>query len=185
MKRSILLCTLLLHLCGCTASDSGIDQGLELRRKLLQQGCSFEAEITASYADAIHTFTLQCTADAEGNLTFSVVKPESIQGISGTLSGKGGALTFEDTVLAFPMLAEGEVSPVSSPWLLIHTLRSGYIHSCGEDGGELRLTIYDSYEEDALQLDIWLDSEGVPKYSQILWQGRSILSIQISSFLFL
>ncbi len=36
------------------------------------------------------------------------------------------------------------------------TLRSGYITSAGMDGGRLRLTIDDSYEDDALHLDIWL-----------------------------
>ncbi len=160
-------------------------QGLALRSKMLKQGCSFEAEITADYGKTLHTFTLKCTADPEGNVQFSVLQPESIQGITGTLGTKGGALTFENTALAFPLLADGELSPVSSPWILIHTLRSGYIRSCGTDGGDTRMTINDSYEEDALQLDIWLDGEHVPKYVQITWQGRSILSMRISSFLFL
>ena len=72
--------------------------GMELRSKLLQaNNCSFEAEITADYGDRIHIFTMDCMADRNGNITFTVTKPESISGIQGTLGGEGGKLTFDNT----------------------------------------------------------------------------------------
>ena len=72
---------------------------------------------------------MDCKADSSGNLTFTVVKPETISGITGTLSGDGGNLTFDDTALHFELMAENQLSPVSAPWILIKTLRNGYITS--------------------------------------------------------
>ena len=184
MKRCLCLFVLIVFLCGCSKSEDCLNRGMELRSKLLQSGCSFEAKITADYGDLIHTFTLQCTADPSGSISFTVSQPETICGITGTLSAHGGALTFADTALAFPVLADGELSPVSSPWIFINTLRSGYIRSAGDEGGDVRLTIDDSYEEDALQLDIWLDGQDLPKHVRILWQGRSILSMDVCNFTF-
>ena len=46
----------------------------------------------------------------------------------------------------------------------------------------LHLTIDDSYEEDALQLDIWLDGQNLPVQSDILYDGRRILTVQVSNF---
>lgn len=150
----------------------------------MQTGCSFQARITADYGETVRQFTLQCTAHTDGSVSFTVVEPESISAITGTLSKQAGELTFEGAALAFPLLADGELSPVSSPWLFVNTLRSGYLRSGGLDGGDIRLTIDDSYEEEALQLDIWLDAQELPKYVEILWQGRSILSMEVSDFTF-
>ena len=110
-------------------------------------------------------------------------QPDSISGIRGTLSAVGGKFTFdEDRAIAFPMLAEGEVSPVSAPWLLYNTLRSGYISACGMEGERLRITLNDSYEEESLQVDVWLDSNNRPEFAEILWQGRRVLSISVSNY---
>ena len=77
------------------------------------------------------------------------------------------------------------VSPVSGPWLLMKTLRSGYLTSCGVEDGCLRIAIDDSYEDDALHLDVWLDESDCPKRGEILWKGRRILTVEIENFVFL
>jgi hypothetical protein len=64
--------------------------------------------------------------------------------------------------LTFPPLADGQVAPVSGPWILLKTLLGGYLTACGMEDDLLRLTIYDSYEEDALQMEIWLNGENLP-----------------------
>lgn len=161
-----------------------MQRGMQLREDMLKNNCSFVAEITADYGDKSYTFSAGCTADSAGDLSFIVLSPESIGGISGKITWESGYLTFDDAVLAFPLLADGEVSPVSAPWLLVKTLRSGYLASAGMDGEFLMLTIHDSYEEDALQLDIWLDSENRPVHADILWQGRRVLSIAVKEFAF-
>ena len=79
-------------------------------------------------------------------------------------------------------MADGQLAPVSAPWLLMKTLRSGYLTSAGMEGELLRITIDDRYEEDALTADIWIDSENCPVRGEFLWQGRSILTILVEDF---
>jgi hypothetical protein len=46
----------------------------------------------------------------------------------------------------------------------------------------LRLTIDDSYREDALTVDIWLDAQDTPVRAEILYDGRRILTLTIKNF---
>ena len=91
-------------------------------------------------------------------------------------------LTFEDFALEFPRLTDDQITPVSGPWILMRTLLGGYLTSCGSDGENLRVTIRDSYEEDALTLDIWLNAENAPIRAEILYDGRRIVTMDIENF---
>ena len=183
MKRPCALLLCLLLLAGCSKVPKELERGMTLRSKLLAaQSCSFEAEITADYGDKLHTFVMRCKVDSDGDISFSVTEPETIAGITGTISDEGGQLTFADTALHFELLADEQLSPVSAPWILMKTLRSGYLTSACEEEGRIRLTIDDSYEEDALQLDIWLDGQDLPLRGEILYDGRRILSLSIKKF---
>lgn len=184
MKRLWIVVVLSIILCGCSGEDGNLQRGIQLRERMLSSSCSFVADITADFGDKNYTFSVGSTADQDGNLSFIVLSPESIGGITGKITSESGFLTFDDSVLAFPLLADGEISPVSAPYLLIKTLRSGYIASAGMDGEHLLLTIYDSYQDDALQLDIWLDDENNPVQGDVLWQGRRVLSVKIREFAF-
>ncbi len=178
MKRVwiLLLCLLL---CGCNDSNQNMDAALRLRSAILQaEHCTFTANITADYGDKIYHFSLDCTADRDGNVTFRVTAPETIAGITGKITADGGNLTFDDSVLYIPMLTDDQIAPVSCPWILLKTLRSGYITSCA-DG---RIIIDDSYADDALTLDICLGSDGLPSSAEIYWKNRRILTIQVGSF---
>lgn len=185
MKRLFALTALVLVLTGCTGSADELDRVMALRADLLAAACGFRAVITADYGDAVHTFSLDCVTDSSGTLTFAVVEPESIAGISGTVSREGGTLTFDDTALAFPMLADGQFSPVSGPWVMMQALRGGYLTACGVEDGVLRATVRDTYAEDALQLDIWLDGNDLPARAEILWDGRRVLTIEVEMFEYL
>lgn len=185
MKRAVPVLVLLLTLSGCFGENRELQRGMELRAKLLSSSCSFEAVITADYGDDVYLFTVGCQADSQGNLSFTVKQPDTISGITGSISATGGKLTFDETVLAFPLLAEGQLTPVSAPWILVRTLQGGYLRAAGMEDDLLRLTFDDSYEEDALQLDIWLDSANVPVKADVLYGGRRILSMSISEFQFL
>ena len=98
------------------------------------------------------------------------------------MTGEGGELTFDGTALSFPLMADGQVTPVSAPWLFVKTLRAGFLSSAGMDGEHLRLCMDDSYRDDALHLDIWLNGEDVPAKAEILYGGRKILSMEVISF---
>lgn len=156
---------------------------MALRGRLLaSDSCSFRTEITADYGDKLHTFSMECTADQKGNLSFMITQPDTIAGINGTISDEGGRLTFEDTALCFPLLADDQLSPVSTPWIFLKTLRSGYLRQAGMESNLLRLTIDDSYKEDALQLDIWVNKDEQPVRAEILYNSRRILTLSITDF---
>lgn len=185
MKRVLALASSILLLVGCGRKENCLSRALQLREALLGKGCSFIAQVTADYGDKVYSFTMECSSDTDGNLQFTVVLPESIAGITGSVSSTGGKLTFDSAVLAFDLLADGEVSPVSAPWLLLHTLRSGYLSTAVEEDSLLHVTVDDSYEEDALQLDVWLDQQNVPQSAEILWQGRRVLTLIVGEFQFM
>ncbi|MBQ8834896.1 MAG: hypothetical protein IJ001_08240 [Oscillospiraceae bacterium] len=183
MKKAGLLLGILVLLTGCSPKNRELERGMELRSKLLKaEGCSFTADITADYGDKLYSFSMECTGDAQGNLTFTVTAPETIAGITGNVSDTGGNLTFDDTALYFELLADGQLSPVSGPWILLKTLRSGYITSASTEEDLLRLAVDDSYEDDALHLDIWVDGEDRPIRAEILYDGRRILTLDVKDF---
>lgn len=167
---------------GCSGKREELDRAMKLRTSLLAAGCSFDAEITADYGDEMYIFAVSCRGDSRGNLGFTVTAPETIAGITGVIENGEGKLTFEDAVLAIPLLADGQLSPVSAPWVLLKTLQGGYLTAAGMEEDLLRLTVNDSYAEDALQLDIWLDSSDRPVRADILYDGRRILAMKISNF---
>ena len=177
---------IVLLLTGCSSENEPLEQGLAFRTRLLSaQGCQFSVKITADYGELLHTFSADCRADSSGNLTFCVLEPETLSGIQGTVSDTGGTLTFDGMALSFPLLADEQLSPVSAPWIFLKTLRSGYLTSACMEEELLRLSINDSYEEDALQLDIWMQEKNIPIRSDILYDGKRILSLEIENFTFL
>lgn len=181
MKKAALAAMVCVILAGCAAQENCLETGMELRAKLLkaEQVC-FRADICADHGDTLDLFSVECSTDEEGNVAFTVTSPESIRGITGKLSAEKGKLTFEDSALYFPLLAQGRLSPVSAPWVLMKTLRSGYLRAAGREETGIRLTFDDSYEENALQLDVWLNEEDLPDRAEVLSEGRLIVSMEIA-----
>ena len=157
-KTLAILCVVFLF-CGCKKNDGPLDNAINLRNKILESnGCSFSATVTADYGEKVYVFSMDCTADKEGNVSFCVTRPETIAGITGNISVTGGNLTFDDKVLAFQTLADGEISPVTAPWLFLKTLRSGYMRGCTEGNNSYQIEIDDTYEENALRLNIFVEN---------------------------
>lgn len=168
---------------GCTGKRDEMDRAMNLRAELLgSEGCSFTAQISADYGDEIHEFTLYCEGKNNGDLGFRAEKPETLSGITGRFRGSEGALTFDDVALTFPLLADGQVTPVSGPWIFLKTLLGGYLTACNQEGEYLHLTIDDSYEENSLQMEIWLSSENIPVQAEVIYADRRILTMQIENF---
>ena len=185
MKRLLILVLLLALLCGCAEHRQDMDRAMALRGKLQKSSVAFTVDITADYGNERHQFSLDCQCDASGNLEFTVVQPENISGITGTVAQNTGKLTFDDQILAFDILADGLVSPVSAPWVMMETLRGGYLTSCSREGEALRLAIDDSYAENALHMEVLLDETDTPQQCEIYWQGRRLLSMNIKNFRYL
>lgn len=183
MKKLASLMLVLVILTGCTGKRDELNRAMALRADLLGcESCSFDVTITADYGDTVHTFAMSCQGDNQGKLTFTVTQPETIAGITGVISAGEGALTFDDVALEFPLLADGQVTPVSGPWIFLKTLMGGYLTACGQEGDLLHLTIDDSYADDALQMEIWLNAENIPIQGEILFDGRRIVTMTIENF---
>lgn len=182
MKRLLPIPLILILFTGCLGENDELDRFMALRADLLCSDCTFNAEITADYGDEVYTFAVYCEGNSKGDLGFEVTSPETISGIQGVTANNTGKLTFADTALEFPLLADGQATPVSAPYLLLKTLQGGYVRSVGEEDSLLRVTIDDSYEEDALQLDIWLNEQDLPVRAEILYDGRRILTMEVSDF---
>ncbi len=185
MKKVITLLIGFLFLTGCSSSGGTQDKLLQLRNRLEKEPYCFTAHIQSDFGKVVYDFSLNCQFDTMGNMTFSVIAPESIAGVTGTVSGCGGALTFLDTSVGFPLLAEGELSPVSAPWLLVRGLRSGYLAAWSEKGQQTALTIDDSFSGEPMQVRLILNEAMVPYSAEILWDGRCILSLSVDNFQFL
>lgn len=183
LKRTALLLCFFLVFTGCR-SHGEMEQALSLRSRLLSAGCSFLCYITAEYEDHGEAFTLFCRSEGEF-VTFEVQQPESLQGITGRLERDSGMLTFDEQILAFPLLAGGRLSPVGAPGLLVQALRSGRIIACGAEGEGLHLTVADSYADDAYVLEIRTDASGLPVAAEVAWQGRRTVSMVLEEFTFL
>lgn len=183
MKRFLAAWLLILVLTGCSRTFSEVDRAVAMRQRILGAGgCTFDAVITADYSGAFQTFSVRCEMDADGMLSFSVIAPETISGICGMVSAAGGNLTYEDMLLAFPMLADGQIAPACAPWLMMNTLRTGYIRACGEVADGLRISIDDSFRSEPLQMELWTDQRDNPVRAEFIWNGRRILSVDVKNF---
>lgn len=184
MKKVIAMLLASVLLCGCCA-ESDLSSALNLRSKLQEHRVSFDVDISADYGEEIYTFSLSCQTEEGGDLRFCVKQPESIVGIEGVVREKTGELIFDDQVLAFPTLADGYITPVGAPWVLLRGLRSGYLKSASKEQGNLRCAIDDTYAEDAVHIDVWLSAEDVPVRADLLYKGRRYITLNVTNFRFL
>lgn len=170
---------------GCKNTNLPLENAMALRENITKSnGCAFLSTVTADYGEKVYTFSMECSTDKEGNMTFTVTQPVTLDGITGKIDTAGGAITFDDKVLAFQSIADGQVTPVTAPWLLIKTLRSGYLRDCTETEKGYRISIDDSYEEYALRLQIYIESDS-PVAGEIYWKGRRILTLTVENFTYL
>ena len=183
-KIAVFLCFVVL-LTGCANNNAPIDKAIELRNEIEQSGgCTFFATVTADYGEEVYVFSMDCATDKEGNLSFTITAPETISGITGKISAEGGSLTFDDQVLAFQTMADGVVTPVTAPWILMKTLKSGYLKSCAETGSGFEIAADDSYADGSLHLNIGV-RDNLPSTAEIFWEGRRILTVAVANFRYL
>jgi hypothetical protein len=62
---------------------------------------------------------LECEADEDGQISFSVIEPSTVEGITGVVQGDEGTITYDGLQLVFPLMVYGQISPVSAPALLV------------------------------------------------------------------
>ena len=167
---------------GCSGPDPAMEAALALRsRCLASEQVSLRAEVRADYITTVEEFSLACDLDREGTMAFQVLEPEEIADIRGTVRGTEGSVEFDETVLAFALLAEGRLSPLSAPWVLMKAIRSGCINAAGTEGDGVHVIIDDSYADNALTVDLWLE-EGRVTEAEIAWEGRLCVTMTVEDF---
>lgn len=181
MKRLWAVLSVLMLLTGCGAQEDG-QQIAALRERVAQaEQVAFSVHLTADYIEAVEQFAMDCEVDETGTLRFSVAEPQTIRGIAGEVSGSEGKLCFEEQALAFALMADDRLSPVSGPWLMMKALRSGELVASAKEGEGMRLTLNDSFGDDPLTAEVWV-SDGAVTAAEIAWRGRRVLSMEIEDF---
>ena len=169
-------------LTGCSDHERNLNRVMELRDTILNsQQCNFTADITADYGKTTYTFKMDCQTDSTGDMDFKVTYPDSIEGITGQVVNDKAGITFDEHILAFESLADGQITPVTAPWLMMKALRSGYIRSCTDDE-QCLVIIDDSYETNAIAIRILMDVSFKPKAAEIIWNDQRIMLLEISNF---
>ena len=181
-KLLVLLCCMLL-LTGCAGKREPVQSALDLRTKLMESGgCSFDSDIIAHYEDRAYQFSL-CCQYADGKTTLTVTAPEEIAGITAYVERGQTQLEFDDTILELGELANGYVSPVAAPWLLVQCWLEEYIAYAGPDGEAERVTYLQGYNDAELSVDTWLQ-DGTPVYAEVTHDGVRCLAMTLNNVQF-
>lgn len=159
-----------------------MQKAMDLRTALLEQGCSFTAEVQAHLPEGTAEFTLDCTCAPDGTTTLEVKTPDSISGIKATVQPDGENASFDDVALDFGLLADGQVAPMVLPQLLYSCWTGGYIREAGKDKELLSAIYIDGYGDRELAVEQWFTLEGVPKAADYWFGVDNIASVTISSF---
>ena len=180
MKRILPL--FLVFLLGCSGPDPAMEAALDLRsRCLASPNVRFRAEIRADYITGFEEFTLDCETSPDGAVSFRVASPEEIADICGTVRQDEGTVEFDGAVLAYPLMARERLSPLGGPWVVMKAIRSGCIIAAGQEGELIRITIDDSYAENALTVDVWL-RDGQVIQAEVAWEGLRCLVMTFDDF---
>ena len=167
---------LIFVLSGCVKTKD-ISPGLELRQKMSKGSFSFRAHILADYEDRIYEFTTDCIWMPDEGLTFTLVAPETISGIHGNVSQTGGKILFDDQILLFDGLSQGNITPAIGPWLMMKAITGGYVRSVCEN--PVVISYDDSFQGEVLDLELTLNENNLPENCDIYLNSRRILSIRI------
>lgn len=127
----------------------------------------------------MQNFSLQCTADAEGTTRFTVLAPETLEGITATVTQQGGQITYDGMAMDFGLLANGNVSPAAAPALAANCWLSAYIVSAAT--GE---AVYQQdFDEKALTVTTWFENN-IPIFAEVCYNQQRVLDMTLSDFAF-
>lgn len=186
MRRTVFTLALCLTLLlgGCGGEESAVSPAIEFRAALVQaDGCSFNAEIEADFGTYVQTFTVACQASADGSAVLTLLAPETIAGITATVTEDGGRITFDGMAAEFGLLANGEVTPAAAPALTALCWSAEYISTAGYEDELYRVTYEKGFDEKTLLVDTWFKNE-VPIYAEVCYNEQRILRLTITDFHF-
>ncbi len=161
-----------------------MEQAITFRGKLISgDGCSFRAQITADYGQEVQHFTLACDADMEGMVSFCVVEPDTIEGITGKMEGEKGTVTYDGLQLAFPLMVYDQISPVAAPALTVACWMKEFILSAGISEDIYRVSYEKKINGKDLLIDTYFEND-IPISAELCYNGYRIVNINITDFSF-
>ena len=172
-----------MFLCGCSSQNRAMNAALELRTKLLEQGCRFSAQIEAHLDDGTAEFTLDCICAPDGNVTLEVTEPDSIAGITATVEPGARRARFDDVGLDFGLLANGQLAPMAIPQLLYGAWTREYIREAGTDEDRFTAIYLSGWDDRELTVEQWLNADGLPIHADLWFGAKNAASVQISNFI--
>lgn len=170
-------------LCACNGQET-IDpaqQALAFRQDVMQNTCSFEAEISADFGDAVCQFALSCVHTPGNGTQMSITAPETLAGLSANASGEGVRLVFDGAEAAFGTLEGLGLSPMTAPELLAQGWENGYIQYTGLEEGLLHVTYLCGYDEEEYRADTWFQ-DGAPVRAELSCNGCMAVQIDVTDF---
>lgn len=186
MRRLIamFLTSILLFLGACDREEEHLSPAIDFRAKLVQAGgCSFEAEITADFGDAVQSFRLACETDAQGNVAFTITEPPTLEGITATVSEGGKKLNYEGLIVEMGTLAEHSLAPAAAPGMILASWLSGYISWAGEREDVYQVTFRQELNSVSFQIDTFLKNN-LPISAEVCYNNYRVLEMKIEEFQF-
>ena len=183
MKRILILPLCLLLLCGGCGKKSGAAADIQAQYGRIDTA-QMEAEVTFHTTQEDRAFTLQCAFTPESS-TVTVTAPETVKGITATVSGDELTIAYDGAVLSAG--SAGTLGPVNAlPWLL-RAIGSGYLLEEGReslDGTDCyRLTLDVGTAAAPLKCTAWLDAETLlPRYAEFAADGAVVVSAKLLAF---
>ena len=153
------------------------------------EGCTMEAAVRCTQADAVWEAVLRCSSEPEKS-TVEVLAPETIASVRAVLDEKSGVLEYEDLCLDAGPLGTEQISPAACLPRLMQALREGWLlEENRENWGEIpcvRLTLDQTGSGGGKILStVWLRQEdGTPIRGEISVDGEIILTAEFTEFAF-
>ncbi len=166
--RKLLLClpmmTLLLAACGPAGASREEQLALVIRGEYLEMSaCAARMAVTADYGQRIYQFEMDAALEGE-QATLTLTAPETVAGITATISGPEGRLEYGGVSVETGSMDPEGLSPVSAFPALMDAARSGYITACAleEEGGLLRVDCGDpeGAAGEGREISLWFDAAG-------------------------
>jgi len=181
--RRIIIAFLLCLLCtACASEEEVLSPAIDFRAEVVQNGgCSFVAQVEADFGQTVQMFTLQCQTNENDELRFSVLAPETLAGISATVTEGGGTITYDGMAMDFGLLANGNVIPAAAPAIVSSCWTNAYIASAGNENSLYRATYEKNYDEKKLIVETWFE-KGLPISAEICYNNERVIKITISDF---
>jgi len=182
-KLAAVLMLLSLLLSSCGAGETVLRDALTFRERLLEaDGCAFLATVSAEVQERGYIFSLQ-TRCMEETASATVLAPDSIAGISATITALDASVCFDGVAVEFGTMDDVMTSPLYLPWLLNVCWRSGYIDCAGMDGDRYRVTYLWGTGEEELILETWFLDE-LPVRAEVYRKDHLLLSADLEGFTF-